>query len=304
MGAAKLHSDEADIDARLVRRLLVAQIPEWSPLRLERVDSAGTSNALYRLGDDMVVRLPRVAEATGQIAKEHRWLPWLAPLLPLAIPEPLVQGVPGEGYPWPWSVYRWIEGEVATHERLADPSAAARTLGGFVAALQRLDPPPAPKPDLGTSSRGAPLATRDAAVRAAITALAGTLAPEAATAAWEAALRAREWEGPPVWLHGDLYETNLLASGGRLTAVIDFGCLGVGDPACDLLAARMYLTAETRAAFRAELAIGDDATWARGRGWALSMGLIALPYYLHSNPAFAQIARTGIDEVLADCGRG
>ncbi len=295
-----LHSDEADIDEGLVRRLLAAQVPDWSGLGIERVDSAGTSNALYRLGGDMVVRLPLIAGATGQVAKEHRWLPWLAPLLPLAIPEPLVQGAPGEGYPWPWSVYRWIEGEVAARERLSDLNQAARALGGFVAALQRLDPAAGPQPDVSGSSRGAPLATRDAAVRAAIAALDGTLAPEAPTAAWEAALRAPVWEGPPVWLHGDLYETNLLAAGGRLTAVIDFGCLGVGDPACDLLAAWMYLTADTRDAFRAELAIADDATWARGRGWALSMALIALPYYLHSNPAFAQIARVAIDEVLAD----
>ena len=226
MGVAKLHSDEADIDARLVRRLLAAQIPEWSPLRLERVDSAGTSNALYRLGDDMVVRLPRVAEATGQIAKEHRWLPWLAPLLPLAIPEPLVQG--GAGRRLPVAVVGLpLDRGRGRHARAPRRPERGRTHAGRLRrGVAAARPSLGSKPGLGTSSRGAPLATRDAAVRAAITALDGTLAPEAATAAWEAALRAREWEGPPVWLHGDLYETNLLASGGRLTAVIDFGCLG------------------------------------------------------------------------------
>jgi aminoglycoside phosphotransferase (APT) family kinase protein len=295
-----MHADEAEIDADLVRRLLAAQFPHWADLSIEPVASAGTSNALYRLGDDMSVRLPRIAEATGQVATERRWLPRLAPLLPLTIPEPLAEGAPGEGYAWPWGVYRWIEGETATRGRIADLREAAVELGRFVAALQRVDPADGPTPCERGSSRGAPLATRDTAVREAIAALAGTLAADAPTAAWEAALSAPEWTGPPVWLHGDLYEENLLAAAGRLTAAIDFGCLGVGDPACDLMVAWTYLTADTREAFREQLVIGDDATWARGRGWALSMGLIALPYYVHSNPGFARIARRMIAEALAD----
>ena len=173
-----MHADEAEIDGDLVRRLIAGQFPEWAGLRIERVDSAGTSNALYRLGDDMAVRLPRIAGATGQAAKEQRWLPWLAPLLPLAIPEPLAHGTPGEGYPWPWSVYRWIEGEVATRERVSDLNEAAGALGRFVAALQRIDSAGGPLPGAKSSSRGAPLATRDAEVRAAIAALEGTLAPK------------------------------------------------------------------------------------------------------------------------------
>jgi aminoglycoside phosphotransferase (APT) family kinase protein len=303
MATGKLHPGEADIDGDLVRRLLAAQFPEWAGLAIGRVPSAGTSNALYRLGDDMVVRLPLIGGSDGQIAKEHRWLPWLAPRLPLAIPEPLAAGEPGEGYPWQWAIHRWIEGEVAARERIADLGEAASSLGRFVAALQRLDASDGPPPGDSSSYRGAPLVTRDAAVRDAIAALDGTLAPAAPTAAWEAALSAPAWEAKPVWLHGDLYESNLLAEDGRLTAVIDFGCLGIGDPACDLLAAWTYLTSDTRDAFRAELAIGDDATWERGRGWALSMGLIALPYYRDSNPEFARIARRAIDEVLTDVGQ-
>ena len=267
--------------------------------RSSRSDSAGTDNAIYRLGDDMAVRLPRIHWATGQVEKEHEWLPRLAPLLPLAIPVPLAKGMPGEGYPWHWSVYRWLEGENATIERIADPRQAATDLAQFIAALQRIDPTGGPPPGAHNSFRGVPLAMRDAPTRAAIAALRGTLDTDAVTAAWEAALRAPAWRGPPVWIHGDLQSGNLLAQRGRLSAVIDFGCLGVGDPACDLMVAWTLFSAETRDVFRAALPV-DDATWARGRGWALSVGLIALPYYQNTNPVLAGIARRAIDEVLAD----
>jgi aminoglycoside phosphotransferase (APT) family kinase protein len=297
--SAKLHADEWDIDAALVRRLLAAQFPQWAGLTLAPVESAGTDNVLHRLGDDMVVRLPRIPGATGQVEKEQRWLPELAPVLPLAIPVPLAEGKPGEGYPWRWSVYRWLEGDTATEGHVADPGQAARVLGQFVAAMQRIDPSGGPYPGASNSSRGVPLVTRDAETRGAIRALSGTYDAATLTAAWEAALAAPAWHGPPVWLHGDLHAANLLADRGRLSAVIDFGCLGVGDPACDVMVAWTYLSPDTREAFRSELEV-DDATWARGRGWALSMGAIALPYYHRSNPVLAAIARRAIDQALAD----
>ena len=231
--------------------------------------------------------------------KEYQWLPRLAPLLPLAIPVPLAKGTPGEGYPWHWSVYRWLEGENATIERIADPRQAATELAQFIAALQRIDPTGGPPPGPNNSSRGVPLELRDPDTRAAIASLHGTLDGEAVTAAWEAALQAPVWRGPPVWIHGDLQSGNLLAQQGRLSAVIDFGCLGVGDPACDLQVAWNLLSAESRDLFRAALPV-DDATWARGRGWALSVGLIALPYYQNTNPVLAGISRRAIDEALAD----
>ena len=299
MSAGKMHADEVDIDASLVHRLLAAQFPQWTGLPIEPVHSAGTDNALYRLGGDMVVRLPRILGATCQAEKERQWLPRLAPLLPLPIPVPLAKGMPAEGYPWPWSVYRWLEGETATIERVADPRQAATDLGRFVAAMQRIDPAGGPPPGAHNSWRGVPLGRRDAETRVAIEALRGTLDAEAVTAAWEAALQAPAWHGPAVWLHGDLNAANLLVQDGRLNAVIDFGCLGVGDPACDLMAAWTYLSAETRDVFRAALP-ADDATWARGRGWALSFGLIALPYYQRTNPVLAGIARHAIDAALAD----
>jgi aminoglycoside phosphotransferase (APT) family kinase protein len=299
MSAGKMHVDEVDTDVSLVRRLLAAQFPQWAGLPIEPFRSAGTDNAIYRLGDDMAVRLPRIHWATGQVDKEQQWLPVLAPLLPLAIPVPLAKGRPGEGYPWHWSVCRWLEGENATIERIADPRQAATDLAQFIAALQRIDPTGGPPPGPHNSERGVPLAMRDPLTRAAIAALHGTLDTGAVTAAWEAALQAPAWRGPPVWIHGDLQSGNLLAVQGRLSAVIDFGCLGVGDPACDLIVAWNLLSAETRDVFRAALSV-DAATWARGRGWALSVGLIALPYYRSTNPVLAGINRRAIDEVLAD----
>jgi aminoglycoside phosphotransferase (APT) family kinase protein len=303
MCAGKMHADEVDHDVSLMRRLLAAQFPQWADLPVEPVHSAGTDNAIYRLGDDMAVRLPRILGATGDVEKEHRWLPRLAPLLPLAIPVPLAKGMPAEGYPWHWSVYRWLEGETATIERIADPNQAAMELGQFVGALQRIDPAGGPLPGAHNSFRGGPLARRDAETRTAIAALRGTLDPDTVTTAWEAALQAPAWEGPAVWLHGDLHATNMLAHHGRLSAVIDFGGLGVGDPACDLMVAWTYFSAETRDVFRAALPV-DHATWMRGRGWALSFGLIALPYYQNTNPVLAGIARYAIDEALTDHEQG
>jgi aminoglycoside phosphotransferase (APT) family kinase protein len=289
-----VHAGEVATDASLVRRLLAAQFPDWADLPIERVPSAGTDNAIYRLGDDMAVRLPRIEWADGQVEREHEWLPRLAPHLPLAIPYQLAMGGPAEGYPWRWAVYRWLEGDNATHDRIADLGQAATDLAHFIAALQRIDPTDGPREG---RSRGVPLAERDGATREAIAALHGVLDTDAATSQWEEALRAPVWPEPGVWLHGDLNEGNLLARDGRLHAVIDFGTMAVGDPACDLMVAWTLLTAETREVFRAALPL-DDATWVRGRGWALSWALIVLPYYTKTNPGLCRIAEYTIAEVL------
>jgi aminoglycoside phosphotransferase (APT) family kinase protein len=182
-----MHDDERAIDVSLVVRLLAAQFPQWAALPIEPVRSPGTDNAIYRLGDDMAVRLPRIEGATGQLEKEHQWLPRLAPLLPLPIPAPLAMGMPAEGYPWRWSVYRWLEGEAATMDRIADPRQAATSLGEFVGALQRIDPAGGPSPAASNSFRGVPLAVRDAATRAAIATLRGALDAGRLTVTWEAA---------------------------------------------------------------------------------------------------------------------
>jgi len=298
-----MHVDEVPIDTPLVERLIGAQFPLWRGRRLVPVRSAGTDNAIYRLGDDMAVRLPRRPGASGQIEKEYRWLPTLAPMLPLDVPAPLALGKPAEGYPYHWSVCRWLPGETAVAGPIADLPQAASDLAGFISALQRIDATGGPAPGQHNSGRGEPLAMRDAEARDAIARLDGIVDTRAATVAWDLALEAPAWNGSPMWLHGDLLPSNLLVQQGRISAIIDFGCLGVGDPACDLMVAWTVLSSRTRAIFRAALA-PDDATWIRASGWALSFGLIALPYYLKSNPVLAGIARRTIEEVLADHRRG
>jgi aminoglycoside phosphotransferase (APT) family kinase protein len=233
------------------------------------------------------------------VDKESQWLPRLAPHLPLAIPEPLALGAPGEGYPWRWSVCRWLDGENATIEQFTDPRQAATDLARFIAALRQINPAGGPPPGPHNFYRGVPLAARDESTREAIAALDGMIDSDAATAAWDDAFQAPPWQEPPVWIHGDLQAGNLLVNGGQLSAVIDFGGLGVGDPACDLMIAWNHFSADARVAFHAALP-DDDTTWARGRGWALSVGLIALPYYQNTNPVLASISRYAINEVLAD----
>lgn len=278
MPAEKMHPDEIDTDVHLVGRLLAAQFPQWANLPIERVPSAGTDNALYRLGDDMVVRLPRIHWAGGGVDKDFRWLPLLASLLPLSIPVPVAKGTPAEGYPWGWGVYPWLEGENPAVGRIPNPDSLASELAQFVKALHRVDLAGGPP-----AGRGVPLAMRDEPTRTALAALHGMIDTDAVTAEWDAALEIPSWSGHPVWVHGDPAPGNLLLQGSRLTGVIDWGGLGVGDPACDLIVAWNLLPANVRNIFRAEMGV-DDATWERGRGWALSVALIQLPYYKDTKP--------------------
>lgn len=300
MPAEKMHADEVDTDVSLVGRLLAEQFPEWADLALEPVRPLGTDNALYRLGDDMVVRLPRRERTSKTLEKERQWLPRLAPLLPLAVPVPLAEGMPAEGYPFAWSVYTWLKGENATIERITDLGQLATDLAQFVAALQQIDPTGGPSPGEHNFFRGEPLAARDAPTRAAIVSLRGAIDVGAVTAAWESARRAPDWEHPPVWIHGDLDSRNLLVEEARLSAVIDWGCLGVGDPACDVMVAWKVLSADTRDIFRTVLSL-DESTWARARGWGLSQALGALSYYtLETNPVLVREAQRWMAEVLGD----
>lgn len=290
-----MHVDELETDETLVRRLLAAQFPSWADLPIEVLPTGGTDNAIYRLGDQLSVRLPRRREwAPSSLDKEFEWLPKLTPLLPLATPTPIARGTPTEGYPHEWAIYDWLDGEDAASSHL-DRSRAAVDLAGLLAALQRIDPAGGPPP----AGRGGPLRPRDQFTRAGIAALAGSIDADAVTEAWEHALAAPDWDEPPVWIHGDLDARNLLVRDGGITGVIDWSCLCVGDPACDVKLAWAVLDAETRPVFR-ELLEVDDATWARGRGWALSQAIRALAYYMDTYPVIVQEARRWLAEALAD----
>jgi aminoglycoside phosphotransferase (APT) family kinase protein len=258
-----------DIDVPLVRTLIAAQFPQWAGLPVRPVELSGWDNRTFRLGDELSVRLPSAAGYVPAVQKEQRWLPYLAPRLPLPIPVPVGQGVPDAGYPFPWSVYRWIEGTPVSSGRIADPVRFATDLAGFLVALRGVDPTGGPVAGPHSFWRGGPLQVYDAETRQAIETLG---AGPAATAIWADALAAT-WTGPPVWFHGDVAEGNLLLWDGRLAAVIDFGTCGVGDPSSDLRIAWTLFSGPSRDAFRA--AVGqDDATWTRARGWTLWKALI------------------------------
>jgi aminoglycoside phosphotransferase (APT) family kinase protein len=298
MRADDMRADKVNIDVSLVRRLVAAQFPHWADLPITPSVPQGWDNRTFHLGEDMTVRLPSGPWYALQVEKEQKWLPKLAPLLPLPIPVPLAMGVPADGYPWHWSVYRWIEGETASSERIADLHQFATELAPFLVTLQRIDATGGPPPGRHNFFRGGPLTVYDAETRQAIAALDGKIYAEAASVVWEVALKAT-WHGQPVWFHGDVAAGNLLVKGGRLSAVIDFGTSGVGDPSCDLAIAWTLFEGESRDAFRAALRL-DDATWARGRGWTLWKGLITLAQHIDTNPFEAGRARRVIDEVLAD----
>ncbi|HLK26071.1 MAG TPA: aminoglycoside phosphotransferase family protein [Caulobacteraceae bacterium] len=265
--------DARDIDPSLVRSLVADQFPAWAGLAVRAAEPQGHDNRTFRLGEHMAVRLPSHAGYVAQIAKEQTWLPRLAPQLPLPIPTPIAAGVPGCGYPWPWSVYRWLEGRAARKDRIRNLAQFARDVAGFLAALRRIDPVGGPPAGPHSFGRGGPLATYDGQTREAIAKLGDAIDGGAAAEVWDAALAAPA-TGAPVWFHGDIAVNNLLLDErGRLAAVIDFGCSGVGDPACDLVLAWTLLDGDDRAAFQAAVGL-DPGAWARARGWALWKALI------------------------------
>lgn len=286
------------IDAALVRRLVTTQFPQWKDEPITPIEPGGWDNRTFRLGTTMSVRLPSAERYAAQVEKEHRWLPVLAPQLPLPIPVPLARGRPAFGYPWAWSVYGWIEGAIATHARVGTGVQCATALAAFLVALQRIDPAGGPAPGAHNFFRGGCLSVYDGETRSAIAALGGGVDASAAREVWNAA-RAVPFDGAPVWIHGDVSAANLLIRAGRLAAVIDFGSTGVGDPACDLTIAWTLFSAPARGAFRTGLPL-DAATWARARGWALWKALITLAEHADSNPARAARAGRIIDIVCTD----
>jgi len=298
----RLHADQPVVDAALVERLIASQHPQWAGLPIERVASDGTTNAIYRLGRAVAVRLPLVRYGEEAIDVEGRWLPQIAPRLPLAVPAQLATGKPDVGYPFRWSVHGWIEGEPVSRAPAGDFVLYAEDLAAWLAALHRIDTTGGRDAALH-GLRGVPLALRDSETRRGLAALADEIDVPAALAAWEDALRAERRSRPSVWFHGDLLAGNLLAREGRLSAVIDFAGLGVGDPACDLMIAWGLFSGASRAAFREALRDSirlDEATWARGRGHAIHHAAIYIPYYRDANPAGVAAVRRQLEAALGE----
>jgi aminoglycoside phosphotransferase (APT) family kinase protein len=285
-----MHIDELEIDEALVRRLLAGQFAEWADLPLRRIEPAGTVNAIFRLGEDLSVRLPRFNGPTEPGSTEFDWLPELAPLLPVEVPAPVAQGRPSDDYPWFWEIHRWLEGETVPPEEI-DALQAAYDLASFVGAMQQISPAGAPP------GRGIPLAERDQETRSWLARFHGD---PRVTAEWERALAAPPWDGAPVWHHGDLDMRNWLVRDGRISGVIDWGAMGVGDPACDVMVAWKLHSPGARDAFRHALPT-DDATWERASGWIVSQAVAILAYYTpDNNPVLFHEAETWLDVMLSE----
>jgi aminoglycoside phosphotransferase (APT) family kinase protein len=286
------------IDAALARRLVDRQFPHWSDLPISGVELDGWDNRTFRLGSELTIRLPSGDWYARQVDKEQRWLPVLGPQLPLPIPVPVARGEPDAGFPYPWSVYRWLDGEPAATAPVGDLPRFASTLAGFLTALRGVDATGGPAPGPHNFFRGGPLATYEAEALDALDALGDEVPRDAVLRAWGDAM-ATTWDRDPVWVHGDVAAGNLLVRDGRLAAVLDFGSSGVGDPACDTVIAWTFLSGPSRDRFRAELGV-DPATWSRGRGWALWKALITLRGHLERAAPEPAPARRDIEQVLAD----
>ncbi len=291
---SKMHADEVSVTDKTVRLLLASQFPQWSGRSLERWPDSGTDSAIYRLGDDMGVRLPRIRWAVAQVDKEFEWLRHLAPYLPVDVPVPLAKGEPGHDYPYPWLVYPWLRGTSLDRAEQPTTIGLAGQIAEFVVALEKVPATGGPKP----GNRGRPIADRDQATRMGIAQLGDVVDPGRALSVWQDALDAGPWDGEPVWVHGDLLPGNVLVHNGKLSAVIDWSGLGVGDPACDGMLA-WALPPEARGGFRQALGF-DDATWARARGWVVEQTIWYIPYYRHSLPEAVDQAIRRLAAALED----
>jgi aminoglycoside phosphotransferase (APT) family kinase protein len=291
-----MHAHEVEIDTHLVSCLLRTQFPEWAHLPLERVEPAGTVNAIYRLGDQMSVRLPLQEEWAWDIEHQAEWLPKLAPYLPLGVPQVLGVGAPAEAYPFKWSIHNWIPGSPWHPERLESHTAATSDLARFISAMRRIDTTGAARP---RGLWGVPLAPRDPFIRDAIEKSRDLVDADALTAIWDGVLELSPYEGKPTWVHSDLLFGNVLVDEGRVRAIIDFATAHAGDPARDIRVAWTLLSGSARRRQFREVLTVDDETWARARGWALTM-VMALPYYRHTNPAMFESALHTIRELITD----
>jgi aminoglycoside phosphotransferase (APT) family kinase protein len=292
------NNKELMINDTLVRRLIASQFPQWKDLLVQPVAHQGWDNRTFHLGSHMLVRLPSAVHYAAQVEKEQLWLPKLAPALPLPIPAPIAIGMPTEDYPWKWSINAFLPGDSVSISTtpITDLGAFATSLAQFLVALQRIDSTGGPMAGPHSFYRGGPLATYDTEARQAIKALGNKIDGVKATEVWEAAL-ASTWQATPVWVHGDISTGNLLVQEGKLSAVIDFGQLAIGDPACDLAIAWTLFFGESQQIFRKLLPLDSD-TWARGRGWTLWKALIVAAGQTDWNAIEARQSWRIIEEVL------
>jgi len=293
-----MKKESVAIDSFLVRRLIASQFPKWKELSIDPVATTGWDNRTFHLGKDMSIRLPSAADYELQVEKEHQWLPKLAPALPLPIPIPLAMGKPEYGYPWKWSIYRWLEGEAASSAKISDLSEFAADLANFLMALHKINAADAPSPGLHSFYRGGSLSVYDNDTRRSIASLKDSIDAAAATEVWQAAL-ATSWKHPPVWVHGDISAGNLLVQKGKLCAVIDFGQLASGDPACDLSINWTLFYGKSRETFQKALPL-DKATWARARGWTLWKALLIAAGLTNPNNSESKQCSRIIEDVIAD----
>ena len=291
-----MHSDQVDVRAHTVADLVATQFPSWAHLPVRAVPSHGTVNALFRLGSGLVLRFPLCpAPATrAELTAEQDHLRRIAPHVAVEVPSPVAIGEPGAGYPGPWSVYRWIEGSTADTSDVQDSDLFTADLAEFVLALHAVD---TDGRRWNGTGRGGPLAEADADVRLALEASRALVDVDAIDRIWTSSRDVPRGPEPDVWIHADLMPGNLIVRDERLAAVIDFGAVGIGDPAVDLLPAWTVFTSRTRAQFREALRVGDQQ-WARGRGWAIVQAAIALPYYVDSNPMMAVIAKRTLSAII------
>lgn len=286
------------IDEKLARSLVDNQFPQWKKLPIRPVEQGGWDNRTFHLGETMLVRMPSDTHYALQVEKEQHWLPILAPLLPLLIPSPVAIGEPQYEYPWKWSIYRYLPGESASNAHITDLNQFAKKLAEFLYVFQKIDTTHGPIAGLHSFYRGGSLSTYDTETRKAISTLSNKIDKNAATDIWETALRT-SWQNPPVWVHGDLSPGNLLVQDGQLSAVIDFGQLAIGDPACDLAITWTFFKDQSREIFRKNLSLDAD-TWARGRAWTLWKALIVAAGSTNPNNAEAKECWRIIDDVIND----
>lgn len=294
----KMHTDEIAINAELVKKLLLDQFPDWADDYLTWMIPQGTDNAMVRLGEDKIVRLPRIESASQSLEKESRWLPYLQPKLPIAVPEILGKGKPSKDYPFPWLITRYIEGCNPTQIDTIDLHQAANDLGNFILSMHKIEPMRGPK-----CRRGRPLILCDEQVQSSIPLLEKEYDTKRLLDLWKNVSKKPAWTGRDVWMHGDLHAGNLLVKNKKLVGIVDFGLAGVGDPACDLMVAWTLLNKSSRKTFQSIVGLDAD-TWQRALGWALFLGIVGYPYYKKTNLEFASIAKKALDQVIEDQENG